>query len=344
MRLPNGFGTCYKLKGNRRKPWVAQAFVGRTDKGRSIYDIVGYYETKKEGIEAIALRKHNPIAPKSKMTLLEVYTEWSANKYSEINKSTADNYRAAWNCIKRHSKELFRELRTSHWQAIIREQKENGKSLSHMQKIKILITSLYGYAIPNDVVNKDYGKYVKLPPEGKSRNEERFTDPEVLQLEKAAKNTPWVDTVLILIYTGFRIGELLCLTRFNVDLQKLCLTGGSKTEAGTDRVVPIHPKILSYVQKWYNRGGETLICNEDGKKLNIKYYREKFYYPALEAAGVRKLTPHRCRHTFASRCAEVGMDPKTIQQLLGHTDYAFTANKYTHLEIEKLASEMGKMQ
>lgn len=349
MRLPNGFGTCYKLPGNRRKPWIARVFKARDNNGRSNYETVGYFETKKDGIEAITLRKHNPITPKAAMTLLELYTEWSDKKYKTgkkkkgISKATEDNYRAAWRYAQRYEKEKFAELRTGHWQDIIDECEENDMSRSHMRKIKTLATQLYDYAIQNDVISKNYAKYIELPREEKTKKE-RFTDPEVLQLEKAAANVPWVDTVLIMIKTGMRIGEMLGLTRFNIDLEQELITGGGiKTDAGKDRVIPIHPDVLPYIKKWYARGGEALICDENGKRLATKKYREEMYYPALEAAKVRKLTPHKCRHTFCSRAAERGIDTKHIQQLSGHSDYAFTANEYTHLEIETLRKAIRKI-
>lgn len=89
--------------------------------------------------------------------------------------------------------------------------------------------------------------------------------------------------------------------------------------------------------------GEALICDNRGKKLTTKRYRGKMYYPALEAVGVRRLNPHTCRHTFGSLMAEAGVDTIYIQKLIGHTDYAFTANEYTHPEIERLRHAIGKI-
>ena len=148
---------------------------------------------------------------------------------------------------------------------------------------------------------------------------------------------------MILIYTGLRISELLSLTRFNVSMEQQVITGGIKTDAGKDRVIPIHPKILKYFRQRYDQGGPALVCDDQGRRLTAKRYREKMYYPALEACGIRQLTPHKCRHTFCSLLAERGADTLSIQRLAGHTDYAFTANEYSHPEIEALRREIGKL-
>mgnify|MGYP001057866918 CR=1 FL=1 len=350
MRNPNGHGSVYKLKGRRRKPWVARVTVGWTTTvnkdgevaPKQLYQTIGYFETKQEGLDALALHRVSPVSPKHSMTLAELYEEWSAGKYKNISKSTENNYKAAWKYLKKLEKAKVKEIRSSHWQQIIDSCKDEGLSQSTIEKIRTLAVMLSDQAKKNDIINKNYASLVEMPKFEKMKKE-RFTDPEVKNLEKAAEDTPWVDTVLILIYSGMRISEMLGLTRFNVDLQRQLITGGIKSDAGKDRLIPIHPKILPYVQKWYDKGGDALICDNDGKKLTAKKYREDFYYPALAAAKVRKLTPHKCRHTFGSLMAEAGVDTIYIQQIIGHSDYAFTANEYTHPEVEALKKAICKL-
>jgi len=177
---------------------------------------------------------------------------------------------------------------------------------------------------------------VKLPPARKPKKE-AFTELEIRQIEKAAEaGDIWVGTIMILLYTGMRVGELVTLTPFQVDLDARIITGGIKTDAGRDRPMPVHSRILSYVQYWYNTGGPRLI-HKDGKPINVNYYRKYCFYPALERAGVtRHLTPHATRHTFATLLARAGVQPAHIQALMGHSDYAVTANVYTHLAMDEL--------
>ena len=83
---------------------------------------------------------------------------------------------------------------------------------------------------------------------------QRFSDEEIAKLwEHQAE--PWVDTVLIFIYSGWRISELLALTPADVDLQAGTMTGGTKTKAGKNRIVPIHSKIRPLVEARLAQGG-----------------------------------------------------------------------------------------
>lgn len=355
LRNPNGFGSVYKLSGRRRRPWVARVTTGWTtvvrkrgkNKGKEmpkqLYQTIGYFETSQEALDALVLHRISPVSPKQNMTLAEVYKEWSEGKYKNISRYTESNYKTAWTYIKPLERSKFRELRTAHWQSIIDRAAEEGKGKSALKKIKTVAMQLNTYAMRNDIVHKNYAEFITIPKFAK-KEKDRFSDLEVKKIEDAAaKGVPWVDTVLILIYTGMRISEMLRLTRFSVDLERQLITGGIKTDAGKDRIVPIHPKIATYIKKWYERGGDALICRENGSKMSADYYRKNYYYKALKAAGVRRLVPHACRHTFGSMAAEAGVEPIYIQLMIGHADYAFTANEYTHPAIEALRKAINKL-
>ena len=339
MKNPNGFGSVYKLSGNRRRPWIAVVSAGKDDNGKQVRKVLGSYETKRDALEGLSLYKYVPVVISSKedITLDELYTEWSVAKYAEISKATENSYKGAWAYYKSLKDVRFQDLRTAHFQQIIDDCRLEGKSRSLMEKIKVLMYMLYQYAIePHEIVNKNYAEFIKLPKVEKVERE-IFSDLEIQKIENAVTaGVPWADTVLILLYTGFRIGEFLSLTRFSVDLEQQIITGGIKTDAGKNRIIPIHSKITKYIAAWYSKNGSALICRDNGSKLSEKYYREKCYYPALEQIGVRRLTPHACRHTFASLMAKVGADTKSIQLLMGHTTYSFTADTYTHVNITQL--------
>ena len=342
------------MPGRRRKPWCARITTGwkktiakrGKHKGkkvpRQIYQIIGYFETKQEGIDALALHRIDPVSPKANIILEELYEEWSAAKYkSGISRDTINNYKAAWKHVDKLKSAKFKDLRTAHWQKVIDEKKE-VLGHSSLKKIKSLTTLLYNYALKNDIVKKNYAEFIELPRYSK-QEKQIFSDLDIQKMFKNADTVPWVDTILIMIYTGMRISEMLQLTKFNVDLKKQIITGGIKTEAGKDRVIPINKKIMTYIKKWYEKNGQALICREDGSKMSAKYYREKYYYPALEALEIQKLTPHACRHTFASLMAAANVDPLYTQRIIGHADYAFTANEYTHPEIKELKKAINKI-
>lgn len=341
MRNPNRHGTVFRLSGRRRKPWAAQVTTGWTNDGKQIRQLIGTFETKSEALQALALNSLHPLPPKAGITFGEIYNEWSEMKYPHITRSTADNYRKAWHgYLVRHAKVPMKDIRAAHIQLAIDECQNKGLSRSSMAKIRALSVMLFKYAMENDIANKNYATFARLPKAAQAKKQ-RFSDLEIKKIEQS--DVPWADSVLILIYTGLRISEFLGLTRFNVNFEKQIITGGIKTEAGRDRVIPIHPKILSHMKRRYDQGSNWLICNENGEKLSAKQYRKKYYYPALEQVGVPRLTPHSCRHTFASLMAEAGVDPLSIQKLIGHSDYSTTANIYTHLDLTALQKAIEKI-
>jgi integrase len=342
LKNGNGQGSVYKLSGRRRKPWAARVTTGWTEDGKQLKQLIGYFEKKSDAEEALLMHRINPVSPKANITFGELYNEWSEAKYKMISKSTADNYRAAWKYLSKYESATFRELRTTHYQSVINDCMKEGKSRSTMEKIKALATSLYGYALQNDIINKNYGEFIVLGKPEKSKKEP-FTQLDIKKMFAFVNKIEWVDTILILIYTGMRISELLGLTRFNVDMDQQLITGGVKTDAGKDRVIPIHPKIANLIRKWYDKGGNYLICNDKGGKISVSSYREDKYYPALKQMGLKKLTPHSCRHTFGTLLSKAGANTKAIQDMIGHSDYALTANVYTHTDLDELRREINKI-
>lgn len=339
MKNPNGYGGVVKLPGRRRKPWAARVTAGwEAEKQRFRY--LGYAETKREAQVILAQHHVDPISPRANITLQKLYDEWKAAKYPEISKSTADNYRAAWLYLEPDAAVKVSDYRTAHIQRRIKAAHSAGMSASTLQKIRTLAVQLLDKAMAEDIVNKNYAKLVTMPKVEKKKRG-RFSDLEIAEMWKNMK-TPWVDTILIMIYTGMRPGEMLGLTRFAIDWEQQTITGGIKTEAGKDRVIPIHPKILPLVKKWYDKGGDALIC-ENGKPIKLKRYRDYFYYPALEQLNLPKLTPHCCRHTFASMMSDAGVDPKAIQVIVGHASYSTTADIYTHKDLDKLSQAIRQI-
>lgn len=271
-------------------------------------------------------------------TLREIYDRWSEKEYETLDRSTANGYRAVWKRIETLADEQIRMIKTSHLQSVIDNMIGEGLSRSSLEKAKTLCGILFEIALNDDVIPTNYARAIKLP---KSRTAKKptFTDLELRQIERLAETGDfWAGTVLILIYSGMRVGELLKLTKFSVDMDAWVFTGGIKTDAGKNRIVPVHSKIRPFVQYWYDAKGPRLI-HRDGKAISVDYYRKSLYYPTLERAGIeRKLTPHSTRHTFGTLLDKAKVNTKHIQDLMGHTDYATTANIYTHPHVEELRS------
>lgn len=334
MKLPNSYGSVYKLSGNRRRPWVARKTVGWTSNGKQDYYTIGYFKNRPEALAALVAYNKNPIGERGDITLGGLYDEWSKSRYPKLGKKTVESYRTAWNHLSKLKDERFKDLKKSHLQKIIDDMENDDLGYSSVHKVKVVAGLLYKHAMADDIVDKNYAQLLELP-ERETTEKEIFTDSEVCSIENLAKTDKWAKSILILIYTGMRIGELLKHTKFTVDMKNMLLMGGNKTEAGKKKIIPVHSKILGCIKYWYNQDGSYLI-SRNGKRINVNYYRKYLYYPTLEKAGTRKLTPHSTRHTFASLMNKAGVDKTYQQKLIGHADYNTTANIYTHPEIEEL--------
>ena len=143
--------------------------------------------------------------------------------------------------------------------------------------------------------------------------------------------------MLMLIYTGMRIGELFALPL--EDYHATYVIGGSKTDAGRERVIPIRPKARQYFAAFAAKGGPLLLSKYKGQH-DTDNFRKRDYYPLLARLGIEKKTPHATRHTYASQAVKHGVQPELLQKILGHADYSTTANIYTHIDVDTLVKSV----
>jgi len=319
IKRANGTGSVYKLQGRRKRPWVASK--------KKV--IIGYYETKTAALEALNRLAGRSLDERYNMTFAEVYEEWKAEHYREITGAGQASYNRAFDVFAPLHKKKFRDLRTADFQEII--DKHMNQSHSTVSKHKQLITQMSQWAIREELIATNFASFVKLPENAK-KEKEVFSDSDIEKLEADRSETAKI--VLMLIYTGMRIGELFSLPLS--DYRETYVVGGEKTEAGRNRIIPIKPEGRQYFQYFKERAeGELLISGYAGQKVPNNF-RKRDYYPLLKKLGIAKKTPHATRHTYASRARKAGMPPEILQKILGHADYNTTANIYVHTDIEEL--------
>jgi integrase len=356
IRNPNGYGSVYKLKGKRRKPWAARVTVGWDEYKKQIYKFIGWYADKPSAIKALSDYYDNPV-PNAGITLDALYMEWSKNKYKEIEKDgviqrvisidTENNYRAAWKYMDAIKDMEVRDIRTNIMQKII-DDADSKKSRSTTEKIKALFIQLFDYALQNDIVRQNYAKHLVFTVQKERVKRNPFTDLEIKAIENAAADgNRFAEFIMVMIYTGFRLTEFITLTPFSYDAAAGTLTGGIKTEAGYDRVVPVHKKIKPIIEKWLSKKGQVIFCKDDGTKYSETYFRDSFK-ECISDLGIdhkaRKLTPHSTRHTFASMLDKVNATDKVKELIMGHTDYKMTKKVYIHKQLDDLKSAIDQLQ
>lgn len=349
MKLPNGYGTVYKLSGKRRKPYIVRKTMGwdlDVASGKLIqnYLTIGYATTRAEGLQILADYNNNPFdVVASKMTFEDVYTKWSDVKYSTISKSNVIGYTASYKlCTTLYSKP-FKEIKLAELQYVVDTCNKNYPTL---RKLKVLFSQLYDYAMKNEICNKDYSEFVDIL-KFKDRNPNKFDRNkfEKHEIEKiwAMKDDKYFQIVLMLIYSGVRISELLDLKKENVHFcDQYFDVIDSKTENGI-RKVPIADKILPFFKLWNDSANncEYLLHTEDNKHFLYRNYYDSYFTPLMENLGIKR-TSHCCRHTCISMLAEARVDQTIIKKIVGHSGaMTLTEKVYTHFDIKELVDAIN---
>ena len=332
IRLPNGYGCVTKLSGKRRKPFVARITTGYNDNGNQIYSVIGYYENRKDALTALAEYNAKPYnIDLSKITFKELYELWSATELPKLGDSLQYSHRAAYKYCQHLDNIPYRNLRKVQMQDCI---DRCGKSQSTQTNIKNLFGQLDRYAYDQDIIPKQYSVNLTISStETKKRNP--FTKDEIKAIEAHA-GEPIYDETIFMLYTGCRVGEMLLVKSADIDLENRTMTLGLKTEAGRDRIVPIHKKLEPIIKA--HIGAEHLFNHERSKtaKNTEKALRNQFLrkwsqlFPNHES--------HDCRHTFRSQLDRQEANRACINLIMGHKGSDVGERVYTHKTVQELIS------
>ena len=209
-----------------------------------------------------------------------------------------------------------------------------GKSQSTQTNIKNLFGQLDRYAYDQDIIPKQYSVNLTISStETKKRNP--FTKDEIKAIEAHA-GEPIYDETIFMLYTGCRVGEMLLVKSADIDLENRTMTLGLKTEAGRDRIVPIHRKLEPIIKA--HIGAEHLFNYERSKtaKNTEKALRNQFLrkwsqlFPNHES--------HDCRHTFRSQLDRQEANRACINLIMGHKGSDVGERVYTHKTVQELIS------
>lgn len=371
-RLPNGFGQISEIKGqNLRKPFRAMVTVGKNENGRPICKMLkpeAYFATYNEAYEALMEYNKAPYAKDSDMLLRELWDLWSDWYFEDMNPKSSNNLKAAW----RYWHPLYEEKVVDIRPRQIRLCIDNAyrmvgnikKEASYHTKtrMKIVMNMMFDYAVEYGITDHNYARDIRLPI-GKKRAAERphipFSKEELITLWENA-DSPFVKIILINCYSGWRPQEMCHMKRSNIDLNKWQFKGGMKTEAGKDRMVPIHTKIRSFVTEFYrlseNINSDSLFCIMHlvtGEYISIdSYFQYRYHFTKTinELGLLKEHRPHDCRKTFVTLAKEADVDEYAIKYMVGHKITDITEAVYTERspdwflqEIEKIKEPVGMM-
>ena len=328
MRLPNGLGGVVFLGKKRRKPYAARVTVGWNENKKQQYRYLGYFENKKDALACLLeFNKHPYDISTKKMTLIDIYEDWSKNHFERITSGSQKVYKAAFKKMERLHHVPMCELKAYHFQSLINDYKDNYTAT---KMIKILAGLLFHQAMKYGIVEKDYSDFLEIPKKEIKYKKSALTDNEV-KLILNNKISTRNDMLIILLYTGMRVSELFELESKNIDLKNRIMVGGLKGINGTNRRIPIHTEIVPIIER--NIGTKYLFTSLRGKKhiySNEGVALNRF----LKSLGVNR-SCHELRHTFVSQFQRLNIDNITLKRIIGHSVKDITEH-YTHKTDEDL--------
>lgn len=332
MRNPNGLGSVYKLPGKRRKPYCPVVTLGYDSYGKQIRKSLGTTKTRKEAMALLVEYSKNPNTFRKDVTFKEIYQKWYEEHSPKVCKEKKQSYRSIYaNYLIRFADMSITSMNLMLLQNFFNEISKD-KSTGYIKGIKAQLNMIFNYAIKYDLLQKNIIKYISLPRHKKVINRRAFTSEEI-EILKENKGNKMIANILILIYTGLRIGEFLNLKISDIDFEnKILKVTKSKTSSGI-RTVPIHSEIFYLM---YERKNQSLFVeNTKCKKTHYALFRIAFMNE-LSKLGITNHTVHDTRHTTASLLSDADVNPVSIKTILGHTNYNLTAKIYTHKSVTEL--------
>ena len=334
MRNANGTGSIVKFKGNRRRPFAAKApavYVGNNP--NPVQKIIGWFATRKEAVIALGEYLKSPKNLDS-LTVDEMFEK--IIKHANLNSNTAKNYTS---CYKKY------------WKNVIGNKKLSELKIGMFQDLLDTLTStkhtvlsvakmIANYACEFEFINRSFADFLTIPKADPSTKKIKtiYTTDEILQLHK--NKDYFSKSLLIYLYTGFRKDELLFCPReaVHLDTDIPYIQTGNKTEAGKDRIVPIHPRILPIVKEYMAFNEEYFFPLAARKMFLSGGTRErnfKLFYN-------NKHCLHETRHTFRSELDRVEHNISIINKLMGHSGDVGIKH-YTHKSIEELYETISRI-
>ena len=368
-RLPNGFGQISEIKNrNLRNPFRAMVTVGKTPEGKPICKPLkpeSYFATYNDAYAALVEYNKNPYDLEPSITMQELYDKWLP-EYEKTVKSTK-SVTSAWAYCSGVYKMRVMDIRARHVKgcmeegvAIIRG-KEQHPSATMKNQIKSLFNMMLDYALEYELVDRNYSRTFNLAEEtvkeiqSVKKEHIAFTDEEMDLLWANISSKQGIDIMLIQCYSGWRPQELGLLELKDVDLENWTFRGGMKTDAGENRVVPIHSRIQDLVLRKYQEaealGSPYLLNwtdpkNRNKKNLKLTYarYQKAFERIRDELKLNPNHRPHDGRTHFVTMAKRYGVDEYAIKYMVGHKISDITEKVYTRREFAWLREEIEKIK
>lgn len=350
MRMPNGYGSVIKLSGKRRKPYAVRITIGfklagPADQPHAVqqYRYLEYFEKRADAVRylsdynaGINVREH--VALSDIPTFEDIFDKWIAERENSrrgMAKSLRHVYNAAFKKFEDIHHMKICNVRHADLQEIINSNSDMSKSTIY--NMMTVAHEIAGYAIKNDYITQDFSQYLTAEFRDPEQIHHPFTHDEIERLRRDC-GLDGAQFALITIYTGLRPSELLQAVFSDEDLARGYIIAGLKTDAGKNRVIPLHADIIPIIRA-------RLMDSKDGhlfRPLSLGTFRTRVWNPYMESVGMDHL-PHDGRHTCATLMEAVQIPANRRKLILGHALRDVTDAVYTHVPPEALVMEIQKI-
>ena len=315
------------------------------------------------------------------MTVLELVDRYIATK-TGVKPNTKMGYNFVRNLLSEldFGSKKIGSVKTSDAKLFLIQMQQDGRRYSTVKTVRGVLRPAFQMAVDDDCLMKNpFGFELAGVVVNDSVTREAITRDQMRKFLKFVHDDnvycKYYEVVYILFHTGLRISEFCGLTIGDLDMENRVINidhqlqrtsdmkyiiQDTKTNAGT-RKIPMTDEVhycfaailedrpVPKVEKMVGGYSGFLFLDKDGLPLVASHWEHRFShmvkrYNDIYREQMPKITPHVCRHTYCSNQAKSGMNPKTLQYLMGHSDIGVTMNTYTHLGLEDATEEMHRIE
>ncbi len=360
-----------KIRKRKDGRWEGRYKIGNDSSGKTIYkSLYGHsYAEVRTKIENIWQHKHEESTDIKQMVMRDVALLWLESSHQKNKGATETKYEFL---IYKHiipdlGNMLISEITVQSANKYC-ENKLNGSesqkplSNSYVRSIMLIITSIINFAVQENWCRPLTATIYKPTIEKKDIRILCPSEQCILENFIRQNMTPLNFGILLSLYTGMRIGEVCALRWTDVDLVSQTIyirstiarvsdkEGANKTKLIIDspktlaskRIIPIPELLMPEFLKIQEKSSSSFVISDHDCFVNPRTYEYQFH-KALNQCGISAVNYHALRHTFATRCIEVGVDVKTLSEILGHANVNITLNTYVHPSMELKKTQINKL-
>lgn len=354
MRNPNGYGSVVNLGKGRRKPYAIRVPNGykKNNSGKVIlsYKYLEYFDNKKDA--NIYLAQYNSGAPiKEHLSLQEcpnfeeefgLWFEDFISRKERTGKATSSqlstSYRAAFKkCSYIHKKKMV-NIRYEDIQNIADSIAK--MSVSTISNVKFILISTFQYSKVHGHIADNFIADVIFEYSLKEDSIHSSFSRKEIDALWSNKTDSKVRIILIMIYTGMRIEEIMRMKNENVYLAEKYMTGGVKTISGKNRCIPIADKIFPFVEEIFS--SSIYLLDNNGKRYPRAKFLNSIWQPVMTKLNMQHL-PHDTRYTCATLLDRASVNENAKKKILGHKGNDITNGVYVQKDIFDLLEAINSI-